>query len=303
MIALLTTEMRRMLSRRLLRVLALLVVVIIVVAAAIAFFHSSRDTASARRRLEAQRRETVRACVREEFPIPGHKSKSFNRERACERFVGRGEVPDPRWHYTQLRDVLLFTSPPLEILCLLLGASFIGAEWQKGTVTTALTWEPRRVRLLLVKFVAIALIAALAALLLQLVLAAALWPVAALRGSTAGLDATWLRGVMGIALRIAAVGGLSAVVGCAIATVGRNTTAAIGVAFVYFAVLEGFIRGLRPRWQPWLLGDNAAQFIAGDPVGPAMADKTTFDVAVTLVLYAALFIAAATVFFKSRDVT
>jgi hypothetical protein len=102
---------------------------------------------------------------------------------------------------------------------------------------------------------------------------------------------------------VAAVGSLTAVAGSAIATVGRNTTAAVGVAFVYFAVLEGLIRGFRPMWQPWLLGDNAVQFLSNQPVGPAMSDKTMPDVALTLVLYAAAFVAIATLFFTRRDVT
>ena len=113
----------------------------------------------------------------------------------------------------------------------------------------------------------------------------------------------WARETAGFTVRVAAVGSLTAVVGCAIATVGRNTTAALGVAFVYFAVLEGLIRGFRPQWQPWLLGDNAGQFISGEAVGPAMADKTTMDVALTLLIYVAVFVTVATIFFKNRDVT
>ena len=34
-----------------------------------------------------------------------------------------------------------------------------------------------------------------------------------------------------------------------------------------------------------------------------MADKTTTDVALTLLLYAAVFVTVATIFFKNRDVT
>jgi len=122
-------------------------------------------------------------------------------------------------------------------------------------------------------------------------------------GSTAGVDGAWARETAGLSVRIAAVGSLTAVMGCAIATVGRNTTAALAAAFVYFAVVEGLIRGFRPKWQPWLLGDNAGQFISGQPVGGAMADKSTFDVALALLLYAAVFVVVATGFFKTRDVT
>lgn len=303
MTALLGNELRRMWSRRLLKLLGVMVLLVVVAGATIAFFHSSRDVAAARQRVQAQRQQELDACRRGDFHIPGQNRPGFDLDKACKRFIPKFAVTDPRWHYVQLRDVVLGTSPPLGILCLLLGASFIGAEWQRGTVTTELTWEPRRIRLLACKLVAVAIVGFCFTVAAEAMLAAALWPVAAFRGSVSGLDAAWVREVAGVALRAAAVGGLTAVVGCAIATVGRNTTAALGAAFVYFAVLEGFIRGFRPKWQPWLLGDNAAQFISNQTVGPAMADRTTLDVAVTLLLYALAFTAIAMLFFNRRDVT
>jgi hypothetical protein len=41
--------------------------------------------------------------------------------------------------------------------------------------------------------------------------------------------------------------------------------AALGVGFVYFAVVESVIRALRPAWQPWLLTDNAIAFVQHTP--------------------------------------
>jgi ABC-2 type transport system permease protein len=303
MMQLLAAELHRMWSRRLLKVLAALVMVGMVVGAAITFVQSSRDIGALQRQADIERRRSIDSCVRGEFDPGGQNRNSANKRKRCERFIGEFELPDPRWQYVDLQPVLLGTSPLLFILCLLLGASFIGAEWQKGTITTALTWEPRRVRLLAAKFVAVALVGVAFVVLMYLVLAAVMAVVAVVAGGTEGVNGTWARETVGLAMRVAAVGGLTAVVGSAIATVGRNTTAALGVSFVYFAVLEGLIRGLRPKWQPWLLGDNAAQFISGEAVGPAMADKTTMDVALTLLLYAAVFVTVATIFFKNRDVT
>ncbi len=39
---------------------------------------------------------------------------------------------------------------------------------------------------------------------------------------------------------------VSAVIGGAVAAVGRHTAAALGVVFVWTAVIEGLIRGFRP---------------------------------------------------------
>jgi ABC-type transport system involved in multi-copper enzyme maturation permease subunit len=303
MIQSLVAELHRMWSRRLLKVLVALVMVAMVVSAAITFVQSSRDFGALRRQAQVERRQSIASCVRGEFDPGGRNRNSANKQERCERFIGEYEVPDPRWQYVDLQPVLLGSSPLLAILCLLLGATFVGAEWQKGTITTALTWEPRRVRLLATKFAAIALVGLAFVVVMHLFLAAVMGVVAVLAGSTEGVNAAWARETAGFTVRVAAVGSLTAVVGCAIATVGRNTTAALGVAFVYFAVLEGLIRGFRPTWQPWLLGDNAGQFISGEAVGPAMADKTTMEVALTLLLYAAVFVTVATIFFKNRDVT
>ena len=303
MIGMLAAELHRMWSRRLLRLLGVLALAVVLLGATITFFQSSRDAGALRRQAEAARQRDLAACERGEFNLPGQNREGFNLERACERVIGEYEVPDPRWHYVALQEVLLGTSPLLAILCLLLGASFVGAEWQKGTITTALTWEPRRVRLLATKLAAMAIVGMVFVLAMHLFLAAVMAVVALGAGSTAGVDGAWARETAGLSVRIAAVGGLTAVMGCAIATVGRNTTAALAAAFVYFAVVEGLIRGFRPKWQPWLLGDNAGQFISGQAAGEAMVDKTTAGVALTLLLYAAVFMTLATVFFNRRDVT
>jgi ABC-type transport system involved in multi-copper enzyme maturation permease subunit len=299
-ITLLRTEVRRLWSRRLLKGLGSLVVLAVAAGAAITFLNSSRDLGATSRQMLAQRRDMIASCMRGDLEVPAQPNGRSNRRAACKRYIGDGAVGDPRWHYTKLRDVVLGASPILGILSLLLGASFVGAEWQRGTITTALTWEPRRIRLLVTKFAAVALVGVAFVVFSEAVLAGALWPVATSRGSTAGVTAGWIRSLVDTSLRVAAVGGLTAIVGCALATVGRNTTAALGVAFVYFAVLEGIIRGFRPGWRTWLLGDNAAQFIAGTTdQGLAKSDA---EVVATLLLYAVALVAIATAFFKGRDV-
>jgi hypothetical protein len=50
---------------------------------------------------------------------------------------------------------------------------------------------------------------------------------------------------------------LAALVGFGLANLVRNTGAALGAGFVYFAVVETAVRVLRPTWQPWLLSNDA----------------------------------------------
>jgi len=94
---------------------------------------------------------------------------------------------DPRFPLIFLPDILKGTSIPLIIASWLLGASFIGADWHAGTVATLLTWEPRRVRVILTKAVACIVVMFALAVGLQPLLSVALAVVAELRGSTEGV--------------------------------------------------------------------------------------------------------------------
>src|SRR5207248_1554606 len=78
------------------------------------------------------------------------------------------------------------------VLFAVLGATLIGAEWHAGTITTELTWEPRRARLHLAKVLAAAAFALVGFVALQVLVGLAVTPAAVLRGVTRGMDASWL---------------------------------------------------------------------------------------------------------------
>jgi ABC-type transport system involved in multi-copper enzyme maturation permease subunit len=204
--------------------------------------------------------------------------------------------------YRDLFWVLVSVGMPLIMLGWLVGASAVGAEWANRTMTTTLTWESRRTRVLVAKILSVAVITFVWILVLQAILSAVMYPVAALRGSTDGLDLDWWIDAGRVALSISVVGAIAAVVGAAIATVGRHTAAALGVGFVYLAVVEGLIRGFKPAWIDWLVGENALVVIVGDlEINPLSHSPV---VALFLLLaYAALLSLAATAVFQRRDLT
>ncbi len=206
-----------------------------------------------------------------------------------------------RFAFSGMDEVLLGLGPLLLIFALVLGASYVGADWQKGTVTTGLTWEPRRLRTMLVRFLVAAVTGFALLLLLSVYFAALLYLVAATVGSITVPAGFWSL-LAGVVLRISVVGALAGVVGCALASIGRNTAAAIGAAFVYFAVVEGLIRGLRPQWIPYLLGDNAAQFLSGGPAFPPLNHSSAIA-SVVMLVYLVVFMAVAAGLFVTRDVT
>ena len=104
-----------------------------------------------------------------------------------------------------LPDVLMGTSLVLVSVAWILGASSIGADWHAGHVTTILTWEPRRGRVMLAKIAASLASVFVVSLVIQALLGAALAAAAAGAGSTAGADAAWLAESGGVALRVAPV--------------------------------------------------------------------------------------------------
>ncbi len=296
---LLLTELRRFAWRRSFRVFGLVTIGGIVTAALIVFF-TSEGTFNA----EAYEQDLA-SCISnfETKDLATEFGTSESPEEFCENHVVPADGYDKRFHLTDLKDVFEGTSIPLIILGLAFGASFIGAEWGSGTMTTMLTWEPRRARVMAGKALGAFTGVGIFAVFMQLILGLALWPVAILRGTTEGVDATWLLDAAEVVSRGALIAGLFATFGLAIASLARNTTVALVIGFVYFAVAESILRGLKPNWQPWLIGDNAASFLTGRPDEIFLSSRSVAASLITVIVYSAGAVAIATAFFRARDVS
>jgi hypothetical protein len=188
------------------------------------------------------------------------------------------------------------------LIGLVIGASAVGASWQSGTMTTILTWEPRRVRVALVRAAVVAVGTFLLLVALLGFLVAVFWLATTVRG-VSEVPSGWASDLLGVVARVSALAAVASIIGGAIAMVGRNTAAALGAAFVYLAVLEGIVRGLRPALGRFLLGDNIVAVAIGE--GLDLADGTQLTPlrgAVTVAVYAIALLAVATVSFRMRDV-
>ena len=201
-----------------------------------------------------------------------------------------------------LPDVLMGTSLVLVSVAWILGASAIGADWHAGHVTTILTWEPRRGRVMLAKIVASLTSVFVVSLTIQALLGAALAAAAAGAGSTTGADAAWLAESAGVALRVALLSTIFAGFGFGLASAGRNTAVALGVGFGYLVIVENLVRGLRPQWTPWLLTDNAGLFIVDSPIDFPMLGRSTVGAGLYLAAVGAVLLLTASGLFRTRDV-
>ena len=294
-------EIRRLLGRRMVRLLVLLAVAGMVLAATISFFRARGTDEFLERRL-ARKDKKVQECLAGEVRFP--KWVNLENEDAVEEFCEfrRPYVEDPRFHLSDMPGILEAASGVWIGLALIVGASFIGAEWHSGNIATTLTWEPRRARLYLSKALALALCVFVAAIALQILLSLLLAPVAIFRGTTAGLDGGFwgdMASVMGKAGFLAVAIGL---LGFGLASIGRNTAAAVGMMFGYTAVIETLVRAVRPHWFGWLLTDNIILFMSGEVT--MFGDKRSVSAAfLTVCLYALVPLLVGLALFKRRDVT
>jgi hypothetical protein len=182
------------------------------------------------------------------------------------------------------------------------GATVAGGEWRAGTVTTVLTWEPRRLRLHGARTASGAILAFLISFGLQALFLASFLPAVLVNGTTDGVDGSFWTGLAIVMIRTSVLTAAAAVLAIALATVGRNTAFAVIAMFAWLIVVEGLIRGLKPSLARWLWAENLgtimtwAQLETGDFArGPLVASSTLF-------VYCAVIVGLAAVSFQRRDI-
>jgi hypothetical protein len=281
--------------------LSLTVIAGLIVAGVLTFLNSDNST-EALAAADAQRELAVQQCVdgnrfggqSQDFPQApeGSDPRAF-----CEKEVW---VESPAFDYSELQWIQMSMGVPIIMLAWLLGASFMGAEWSNRTLTSTFTWDPRRVRVLAAKAGALVVASFFWVLLLQAFLAAALAPAGFFRGVSGGLEAGFWGDVSGTALRVAGLAVIAALMGFSLATIGKNTAAALGVGFVQLAIVEGLIRGLKPSWSDWLIGDNLGLFLAGAE-DVVHLGHSQVGAGVLLATYAFLLLAVAAAILRRRE--
>ena len=102
--------------------------------------------------------------------------------------------------------------------------------------------------------------------------------------------------------RTSVVTSIAAMLGVALATLGRNTAFALGAVFAWVVVIEGLIRGLRPGWAQYLWGENVATTVQWGQLRNVGVSRGPLLAFATIVLYTAVFVALATITFRRRDI-
>jgi ABC-2 type transport system permease protein len=307
MTALLTAELRRIASRRLVRLTVALALIGTLLGGAAAFAFSGSLTAAeyqqrvaeADARLEAQN-DQIEACLHAHGV---ERDEQVSDEVADQCFPDKdvGHVDDPRFHRSRLEAILRGVTGALAVIGWALGASLVGAEFASRSMTTLLTWEPRRGRVFVAKAATAMLATAVLAVACLALLALAMWPALAAHGAPLGADDPTLWSLAGTIGRGVALATISAGIGFAIATIGRNTAAALGAGFAYVIVLENIVGTSIAGWRRWLLLGNVVVFVSGrsdasDVPGRSVTGAGVFLAAVAV---GALIVAGGT--FRRRD--
>lgn len=318
------TEFRRLYYRRFVRAVALFAVLAFVAAVAAIFLQHGRVTAADRASADRKRdqqiseiRKAVQSCAQ---GVPAAQV-----EQQCGDVPTAAQFPSDQFLTRQplqpdrMSDYALAVGAGVALLSFAVGATFVGAEWSSKNLVAWLFWEPRRLRLMAAKLLALLSVALAAALLAQL-----LWLIAAhlllhyrgapLATASAGANHFW-RHLSDTQLRAALLVLPTSLLGFSMASLLRNTAAAFGIGFVYFAVLESIIRAVNPDWQPYLLTSNIGAWVSNH--GLTVFGKQVYDVrlgyvaarpihlsnlhgAVALIIYSGvLLVAALTVFLRS----
>jgi hypothetical protein len=138
----------------------------------------------------------------------------------------------------------------------LISATFLGAEWSSRNLVALLFWEPRRNRVMLTKLAVAALASAVLAVLMEALWIPLAMAVAHSKGNPVITGLFW-HDLLTTQARCVWMAVLGGVIGFAAANLVRGTAGALGLAFVYFAVVEAAVRSFWKPGVPYLLSTYA----------------------------------------------
>ncbi|MEV4841993.1 ABC transporter permease subunit [Micromonospora matsumotoense] len=332
------TELRRLAKRRLTRVMLVLLVVGLT-GIVTAFTFSSHKLspaviAQAQAESDANFRDAVKNWERSIVECDAAKARGEQTEDRYGPNCGRDWQPtadmfDPKWNLPYQFDfrgefgifIAVFAGA-VALFAFLIGASFVGAEWSSGGMMNLLLWRPKRLTVLGTKLAAVLTTLTGVTVVLGALWTLAFWLIGTYRGTTAKVTSgVWqsagISGLRALGL-ILAVGAVA----FALASLGRHTAMALGVAVGVGVVSEIGIRvattiaGVRfgDRWvlstyalawfqKQWKLIDYRSCDFAQGECTPKEMLVTWQDSALVFGIGTAVVVVAAFWMMRRRDVT
>jgi ABC-type transport system involved in multi-copper enzyme maturation permease subunit len=240
--------------------------VAIVVGLTIAAVHSTKPTAAESDQAQAQYEQSFARCLNGKYfgnggrlPLGYESLEDF-----CLSNTGL-YVESSMW-IGDLRHVVEGAATFTILIGVILAASLGGADWSAGSMATLLTWEPRRILVLLARAIVVATLVFVFTLVIQLVLTGAFALAVSLRGTTGGHPPGLIEASARTMIRVSTMAAAIGIVALSLATLGRSTVASLGVLFGYLILFEGVIAGFSHGTQDKLLVRAAGVVVSRQPI-------------------------------------
>jgi hypothetical protein len=232
----LRAELSRLFARRFTRLMLVAVVLVLGIVGAVTASETHRPTAAQVEHAESAAAESRHEC--EQAQTADQPGAMLPDGFDCDQITSRDYLRYVLDFREEMPELLLVLAGLLALFGYLVGASVVGVEWSSGGMTNLLLWRSQRVRLLLGKLTAVALGVLLAGIVLIGAWLATIWLIARYRGTFSQLtQGFWIS--LGLdAARGLATALCAALLGAALASLGRRTAAALGVVLGYVVVWE-----------------------------------------------------------------
>lgn len=276
--------------------------------------------ASAQADWEENGDEQIASCL-DQQALDREQSGDQTLDYGCDAMAPQEEwfVPNAPPLTAQISGVLTVLTFALGFLALLAGATFTAAEASTRSLSTWLTFEPRRGRVFATKLGAAGLGVVLPTLALLGVVVGGSIGIFALVGASTSLTVeAGISPVPDVLGRLVALTVGVAVAAAALGLLLRHTLGVLGLAFGWAIAVEGILGGMVPRLSPWLVLPNVNAWVNGTaqyyvPHCTVSAQGTTCDYVTRTVsmthggIYLAalvtLLVVASALVFRRRDLT
>ncbi|GIE90423.1 ABC transporter permease subunit [Actinoplanes regularis] len=155
-----------------------------------------------------------------------------------EDYRAENYMPSPFDFRESFPDMVITFAALLALVAFIIGASFVGAEWNSGGMMNLLLWRPQRLQVLATKLSALIVWLFGLTVLTGAAWTGLFWLIATFRGTTARMTpGVWqsigLTGLRGLGLVLVA-----GAIGFGIASIGRHTAAALGAVLAVAVVFQ-----------------------------------------------------------------
>ena len=322
---LVTTELRRLAARRFTRIMLGICVVGYVIAVVFLFQTHAQPTVADLAQATAQRDQQISQIadqVAQCLKAPGGSQEQCGTVPTAADFPVDQFLANTPFRPTQVPDYAIAVGAAVALAAFALGATFIGAEWSSKNLIAWLFYEPRRLRLMVAKLLAVTGVVLVLSIIAQMVWGFTARLLLSARGlpvSTLGADAArFWSDVFAVQVRATLLVLPCVWLGFGLANLVRNTAAALGIAFVYFAVLESVLRSISPSLPPYLLVTSITAWTTHGGVtvfgrehfdqGSGYVQPETIHVSnlhggLTLLIYAAVILGISLTLFRRQDVS